>query len=155
MIATIALVTTARDIELIGALRQLHCPQAAIFFLSTVFRSLDLALSDYETIRQALFARAITARPRSFIRRLRDVASLAVPLVAIMIRRSSEIGDALLARGYTLGSPKGQPAGRYMADFYESSPWRLVDWAVLVVSLLLLFFALGPHPEVTMLIWSR
>jgi len=154
MIATIALVTTARDIELIGALRQLHCPQAAIFFLSTVFRSLDLALSDYETIRQAQLARAITARPRSFIRRLRDVASMAVPLVAIMIRRSSEIGDALLARGYTLGRPAGRPVGRSMADFFESSPWRLIDWAVLVVSLLLLFFAFGPHPDVTMLIWS-
>ncbi|HEY6410734.1 MAG TPA: energy-coupling factor transporter transmembrane component T, partial [Ktedonobacteraceae bacterium] len=149
IIATIALVTTARDVELIGALRQLRCPQAVIFFLSTVFRSLDIALSDYETIRQGQLARAIAARPRSFIRSLRDVASMAVPLVAIMIRRSSEIGDALLARGYTLGRPAGQP----MADFYERSPWRLIDWAALVLSVLLLCFAVGLHPVVTMLIW--
>ena len=144
IIVSIALVMTARDVELIGALRQLHCPQAVIFFLSTVFRSLDLALSDYETIRQAQITRAIATRPRSFIRRLRDLASTAVPLVAIMIRRSAEIGDALLARGYTLGRP--------MADFYESSPWRLIDWGVAVLCLLLLYFALGPHPAVTTLL---
>ena len=145
IIVTIALVTTARDVELIGALRQLHCPQPAIFFLSTVFRSLDLALSDYEIIRQAQLARAIAIRPRSFFRRLRDIASIAVPLVAIMIRRSSEIGDALLARGYTLGRP--------IEDFYESSRWRLVDWAILVLSIFLLYLALGPHPDVTSLLW--
>ena len=146
IIVTIALVMTARDVELIGALRQLHCPQPAIFFLSTVFRSLDLALSDYEIIRQAQLARAIAVRPRSFFRRLRDIASIAVPLVAIMIRRSSEIGDALLARGYTLGRP--------MKEFYESSPWRLVDWAVLVSGFFLLYLALGPHPDLTTLLWK-
>jgi energy-coupling factor transporter transmembrane protein EcfT len=145
IIVSIALVMTARDAELIGVLRQLRCPQAVIFFLSTVFRSLDLALSDYETIRQAQITRAIAARPRSFIRRLRDLASIAVPLVAIMIRRSGEIGDALLARGYTLGRP--------MADFYESSPWHLIDWGVAVLCLLLLYFALGPHPAVMTLLW--
>jgi energy-coupling factor transporter transmembrane protein EcfT len=62
-----------------------------------------------------------------------------------MIRRSGEIGDALLARGYTLGRP--------MADFYESSPWHLIDWGVAVLCLLLLYFALGPHPAVMTLLW--
>ena len=69
-----------------------------------------------------------------------------MPLVAIMIRRSSEIGDALLARGYTLGRP--------MKEFYESSPWRLVDWAVLVSGFFLLYLALGSHPDLTTLLWK-
>lgn len=138
IMVSIALVMTARDTELIGMLRQLHVPPPVIFFLSTVFRSLDLALSDYETIHQAQLARAVAARPRSFIRRLRDLASVAVPMVALMIRRSSEMGDALLARGYTLGKAS--------SDFYECSPWRLIDWGIVAVSLLFLYFALGMHP---------
>ena len=74
----------------------------------------------------------------AFIRRLRDLASVAVPMVALMIRRSSEMGDALLARGYTLGKAS--------SDFYECVPWRLIDWGIVAVSLLLLYFALGIHP---------
>ena len=139
--ATIALVVTSRDTELIGALRQLHVPQTIIFFLSTVFRSLNLALADYNTIRQAQLSRAISARPRNLFRRLTDLASLAVPLIATMIRRSSEIGDALLLRGYTLGKTS--------ADFYETSPWRLLDWGVVAISLLFFLLALVPHDTLT------
>ncbi|MBO0794933.1 MAG: hypothetical protein J2P36_28835 [Ktedonobacteraceae bacterium] len=141
VLTTISLVVTSRDVELIGALRQLRIPQPLIFFLSTVFRALDLALLDYNTIRQAQLARAINARPRSFIRRLRDLASIAVPMVAMMIRRSSEIGDALVARGYSLR--------RSTEEFYETSPWRLLDWCVLLFSLFLLYLALGPYPNLT------
>ncbi|GCF06958.1 energy-coupling factor transporter transmembrane component T [Dictyobacter arantiisoli] len=143
MLSTIALVVTSRDVEFMGALRQLHIPQPIIFFLSTVFRALNLALNDYETIYQAQIARAVNAQPRSFVRRLRDLASIAVPMVAMMIRRSSEIGDALLARGYTLRQQS--------MDFYETSPWRAIDWAVVAVCLVLLYMAVGPFPGLTTL----
>ncbi|GER90817.1 hypothetical protein KDW_49790 [Dictyobacter vulcani] len=143
MLLTVALVVTSRDIELMGAMRQLRIPNPIIFFLSTVFRALNLALTDFETIRQAQIARAVDARPRSFIRRLRDLASIAVPMVAMMIRRSSEIGDALLARGYNLRHKD--------VDFYEKSPFRLLDGCVLVICLVLLYMAVGPYPGLTAL----
>ena len=143
MIATLAIVITCRDVELMGSLRQLHLPQPVIFFLSTVFRALNLALTDYETIYQAQIARAINAQPRSFYRRLRDLARIAVPMVAMMIRRSSEIGDALLARGYTLRQKS--------ENFYETSPWRAIDWVVLILCLVLLSMAVGPYPGLTAL----
>ena len=109
-----------------------------------MFRSLDLALSDYTTIHQAQLARAVNARPRNILRRLSDLGSLAVPLVATMIRRSSEIGDALQIRGYTLGSPS--------ADFYETSPWRWLDWGIVVLSLGLLLITFAPHDTLTHLL---
>jgi energy-coupling factor transporter transmembrane protein EcfT len=143
ILSTVALVVTSRDVELIGALRQLRVPQPIVFFLSTVFRALNLALTDYETIHQAQIARAINARPRSFLRRVRDVGSIAVPMVAMMIRRSSEIGDALLARGYNLRIRS--------ADLYETSPWRLLDWCVVIVCLVLFYMAVGPYPGLTAL----
>jgi energy-coupling factor transporter transmembrane protein EcfT len=143
MLATLAVVITSRDVELMGALRQLRLPQPVIFFLSTVFRALNLALSDYETIYQAQIARAVNAQPRSFYRRLRDLASIAVPMVAMMIRRSSEIGDALLVRGYKLRQKS--------VDFYETSPWRPIDWIVTIFCLVLLYMAVGPYPGLTAL----
>ena len=148
VLATISLVVTSRDIELIGALRQLRIPQPIVFFLSTVFRALDLAISDYTIIHQAQKARAIDARPRSFIKRLRDLGSIAVPMVAIMIRRSSEMGDALYARGYRLGQNS--------ANFYETAPWRAIDWLVLLVCIGMLVLTFGPYPDLTVLLlhWS-
>lgn len=142
VLATIALVVSSRDIELIGALRQLHLPPVVIFFLSTVFRTLDLSLMDYETIHQAQLARALNARPRSFIKRLRDLGSVAVPLVAVMIRRSSEIGDALISRGYRLNAPS--------TNFYETSPWRWPDFLTLLVCAGLLFLTFGPYVNLTL-----
>ena len=62
-------------------------------------------------------------------------------MVATMIRRSSEIGDALLLRGYTLGRPS--------ADFYETSSWRFLDWCIAVLSFGLLFIAFAPHSTLT------
>jgi len=144
ILCTVALVMTSSDIELIGLLRQLRTPQPVVFFLSTVFRALNLAFTDYETIYQAQIARAINARPRSLVRRLRDLGSIAVPMVAMMIRRSSEIGDAFLARGYSLRNKS--------ADFYETSPLRSIDWIMFGISLCLLYFAFGPHPTLTILL---
>jgi energy-coupling factor transporter transmembrane protein EcfT len=133
VLCTIALVITSRDAELIGTLRQLRVPQTVVFFLSTVFRALELALSDFETIRLAQIARAINARPRSFFRQLMDVATIAVPMVAIMIRRSGEMGDAIIARGYSIDQK--------MINFHETSRLTTLDWGTLVLSLIC--FSLG------------
>lgn len=148
VLTTISLVVTSRDIELIGALRQLRVPQPIVFFLSTVFRALDLAINDSTIIRQAQQARGIDARPRSFIKQLRDLANIAVPMVAIMIRRSSEMGDAFYARGYRLGQNS--------ANFYETAPWRAIDWLVLLLCVGMLVLTFGPYPDLTVLVlhWS-
>lgn len=133
VICTIALVLTSRDAELIGTLRQLRFPQTVTFFLSTVFRALQLALSDFETIRLAQIARAINARPRTFFRQLMDIASIAVPMVAIMIRRSGEIGDAIIARGYTIDQKT--------LNFHETQRLTFFDGGMLVLSLICLYLA--------------
>ncbi len=133
VLCTIALVITGRDVELIGTLRQLRVPQKVTFFLTTVFRAFELALSDFETIRLAQIARAINARPRSFLHQLRDLASISVPMVAIMIRRSSEIGDAITARGYSIDQD--------MINFHETMRWTAIDWSMLALSLCCLYLA--------------
>jgi energy-coupling factor transporter transmembrane protein EcfT len=50
----------------------------------------------------------------------------------------------LLARGFRLDQPN--------SEFYETLPWHGIDWLVLLISVLLLFFALGAHPTLTALL---
>ncbi|MFN8453506.1 MAG: energy-coupling factor transporter transmembrane component T [Anaerolineae bacterium] len=133
--ATLLLVMTTRDIELTAALRQLHTPYLVRFFLSIVFRTLSLSLLDFETIRQAQIARGIGMRRLNLLTTLQNMAYMSVPLVATMLRRSTEIGDALQARGFSLAKPA--------QEFLEIHPFRAIDAIVLSLLILLAVAVLG------------
>jgi len=122
---SLMLVMTTRDNELTAALRQLRTPYLARFFLSIVFRTLSLSLMDFETIRQAQIARGIRIRKISIFGMLRNMALMSVPLVATMLRRSTEIGDALQARGFSLSKPT--------KEYLEIQPLRFLDFAMLAI----------------------
>jgi energy-coupling factor transporter transmembrane protein EcfT len=135
---TLLLVMTTRDNELTAALYQLKTPKFVRFFLSIVFRTLNMSLLDFETIRHAQIARGVRIREQGIFSLLRNTAKMAIPLVASMFQRSNEIGDALLARGFSF-----QRAGR---EFLEVQPLTFLDWLLLllVVAYILLFY-LFPH----------
>ncbi len=123
---SLMLVMTTRDIEMSGAMMQMRVPYVASFFLSTMLRSLNLALVDYSTIRQAQIARGISLKKKNALRVIADLAYMAVPLTATMLRRSSEVGDAVLIRGFSMQT-------KNPTDFYEIRPFTLADWIVLAV----------------------
>jgi energy-coupling factor transporter transmembrane protein EcfT len=140
--ASLMLVMTTRDIEFVGAMRQLRVPYVAAFFLSLVFRTLSSAVMDYETIRQAQVARGIALQSRSLPGRIRDMAHMSVPLVATMIRRSTEVSDAVIARGFRLG---GAPP----TEYHEAQPLHAGDWVVLALQGLLLVAVFCPSANLT------
>jgi len=131
---TLMLVMTTRDNELTAALRQLHMPYMGRFFLSIVFRTLSLSLMDFETIRQAQIARGIRVKKMNILQLLKNVAMMSVPLVATMLRRSSEIGDALQARGFSL-KKTGQ-------EFLEIQSFKLSDVIILLILMSLAYLVL-------------
>ena len=135
---TLMLVMTTRDNELTAALYQLKTPKFVRFFLSIVFRTLNISLLDFETIRHAQIARGVRIREQSIFNLLNNTAKMAIPLVATMFQRSNEIGDAFLARGYSF-----KRAGR---EFLEVQHLTLLDWLILltVVAYTILFYLL-PH----------
>lgn len=135
---TLMLVMTTRDNELTAALYQLKTPKFARFFLSIVFRTLNMSLLDFETIRHAQIARGVRIRDQGIFGLLKNTANMAIPLVATMFQRSNEIGDAFLARGYSF-----KRAGR---EFLEVQRLRLLDSVILlvVISYTILFY-LVPH----------
>ncbi|MGQ9599697.1 MAG: energy-coupling factor transporter transmembrane component T family protein [Anaerolineae bacterium] len=124
MLLSLLLLMTSRDVEIIGAMRQFRVPYVASFFVVTMLRSLSMALLDYRTIRQAQFARGIGFRRKNVLQTVADLASMAVPLIAMMMRRSSEVGDAALIRGFSIHGPEP-------AEFHEIRPLTRVDWLVI------------------------
>jgi len=126
---SLMLVMTSRDIEFTGAMMQMRIPYVASFFVSTMLRSLSMALSDYGTIRQAQVARGVTLKKKNMLQVIADLAYMAVPLTATMLRRSREVGDAVLLRGFSMQTQKP-------TEFHEVRPFALADWVVLGVAVL-------------------
>ena len=126
ILISLLLMMTSRDIEITGAMRQLGVPYLASFFVATMLRSLSMALADYSTIRQAQIARGATLRKKSLIGVLSDLAHMAVPLTATMLRRSGEVGEAALIRGLTMQTSNP-------TEFHEIQPFGAADGIVLAL----------------------
>jgi energy-coupling factor transporter transmembrane protein EcfT len=139
---SLTLVMTTRDIEFAGAMQQLRIPYVAAFFFSLVLRTLSNAVMDYETIRQAQIARGIALQARSLPARIRDMAHMSVPLVATMVRRSTEVSDAVIARGFRLG-------GMAPTEYHEAQSLHAVDWLVLALQGVLLVGVFYPSANLT------
>jgi energy-coupling factor transporter transmembrane protein EcfT len=145
MLVSMMLVMTTRDIELVGAMRQLRVPYLVNFFTATMLRSLSMAMADYNTIRQAQYARGVSLRKRNLLRRIADLASTAVPLTATMLRRAREVGDAALIRGFSMQS-------KDPTEFHEVRPFGASDWVVVLLCTALATIVLGLNLNFTKLL---
>jgi energy-coupling factor transporter transmembrane protein EcfT len=136
VLVSLTLVMTTRDAEVIGVMRQAKIPYAASFFTSIMLRSLSMAVFDYGTIRQAQVARGVDIQQKSIFGKVVDMARISVPLIVTMIRRSTEVGDAVLARGMTRLSSKP-------SLFKETRPVRAADIVIMILFVLLAVAVLG------------
>ena len=116
---------TTRDTEIGGALKQLKLSFRKSFFVTLMFRNLNTILIDYQNIRIAQVARAANVLRKSVFSRLIDLAYVSVPLVATMIRRSTEMGVALYARGFE--------ASHDMTDYKETKRFTYVDFTIVAI----------------------
>jgi energy-coupling factor transporter transmembrane protein EcfT len=116
---------TTRDVEIAGALKQLKLSFKKAFFVALMFRNLNAILIDYQDIKIAQTARASSVIRKSIFTRIMDLAHLSIPLVANMIRRSSEMGVALYARGFE--------ASTQMTDYKETRKLSYVDLTIMVI----------------------
>lgn len=125
VLMTFLLVLTTRDVEVVGALRKVpRMPYVVCQFSSLMLRSLNIAMIDFSTVRQAQVARGVNVQKKNIVSRIRDMAYLTVPLIANMMRRSTEISDALSARGYEMSSKP--------SIYREVKPFHLVDWLLIL-----------------------
>jgi energy-coupling factor transporter transmembrane protein EcfT len=133
---SLMLVMTSRDVEFTGAMMQARVPYVASFFISTMLRSLSMALSDYSTIRQAQIARGVGLKKKNFLQIIGDLAYIAVPLTATMLSRAREVGDAIQLRGFTMQT-------KNPTEFHETRPFIAADWIVLAVCFVFVAGVLG------------
>jgi energy-coupling factor transporter transmembrane protein EcfT len=145
ILISLLLMMTSRDIEITGAMQQFGLPYVASFFVSTMLRSLSMALSDYRTIRQAQIARGAALEKKNPIGVLSDLAWTAIPLTATMLRRASEVGEAALLRGLTTETS-------HPTEFHEIQPLRRPDWIVLALCTLWAVASFGLKLDLTRLL---
>jgi energy-coupling factor transporter transmembrane protein EcfT len=116
---------TTRDSEIAGALRQLRLSFRKSFFVALMFRNLNTILLDYQDIKIAQTARAASVVRKNIFSKIIDLAYVSIPLVATMIRRSTETGVALYARGFE--------ASKGMTDYKETKRLSVVDFTIIAV----------------------
>ena len=130
LLMTFLLVLSTRDVEVVGALRKIpRMPYVICLFSSLMLRSLNIAMIDFSTVRQAQIARGVNVQKKNILAKMRDMAYLTVPLIANMMHRSTEIADALTARGYEMSSKP--------SIYREVKPFRAVDWSLMLGTLIL------------------
>jgi energy-coupling factor transporter transmembrane protein EcfT len=135
VLMTFLLVLTTRDVEVVGALRKIpRMPYGICQFSSLMLRSLNIAMIDFSTVRQAQVARGVNVQKKNILVRIRDMAYLTVPLIANMMRRSTEISDALSARGYEMGSNP--------TVYREVKPFHAVDYVLIIGTTILVLAVL-------------
>ena len=123
---------TTRDVEIAGALRQLKLSFKKAFFVALMFRNLNAILIDYQDIKMAQVARASSVIRKSIFTKVMDLARLSIPLVANMIRRSTEMGVALYARGFE--------ASTRLTDYKETKRLSYVDLTIMVILAIFLIY---------------
>jgi len=123
---------TTRDTEIGGALKQVRLSFRQSFFVMLMFRNLNTILMDYQNIRSAQIARAANVVRKNVFSRLIDLAYVSVPLVATMIRRSTEMGVALYARGFE--------ASHGITDFKETKRFSYVDFTIIAILVAFLIY---------------
>ncbi len=135
---------TTRDTEIAGALTQLKASFRISFFTALMFRNLNIILMDYENIKIAQRARASTVLRKNIFSRIMDLARISIPLVASMIKRSTEMGVALYARGFE--------STRKASDYKETKGFSYMDVLIIVILFAFLIYTVILGHTITALI---
>jgi energy-coupling factor transporter transmembrane protein EcfT len=142
VLMTFLLVLTTRDVEVVGALRKIpRMPYVICQFSSLMLRSLNIAMIDFSTVRQAQVARGVNVQKKNIVGKIRDMAYLTVPLIANMMRRSTEISDALSARGYEMNSTP--------TIYREVKPFHAIDYVLIIGTTVLVVGVLAVGLNIT------
>lgn len=131
---TLLILMTTRDVDIVNALNQLGISFRKTFFISLIFRSLNIMAEDLESIRHAQFARGGKSGKKNPIARAREFIALSVPVTALMIKRAVEMGQALEARGFSKAGKLSQPV--------VNRPAGVIDYSLVIVSFFLLYVSI-------------
>ncbi|MEM2896743.1 MAG: energy-coupling factor transporter transmembrane component T [Candidatus Bathyarchaeia archaeon] len=128
--------STTRERDVIVGLRSLKLPFAVCYIAGLSLRSIGMSLIDFNTIREAEKARALNISELPFKEKIKKFGLYIVPLVALAIRRSDEVSNALDSRGFKI-SGKGRTD--YIITRYRYKKFDYVAIVAMILFLLMLF----------------
>ena len=108
--------STMRERDVIVGLRALKIPFTICYVAGLSLRSIGMSLVDFNTIREAEKARALNINELPFREKIKKFGLYIVPLVALAIRRSDEVSNALDSRGFKIS---GEGRTDYITTKYK------------------------------------
>ncbi|MDA1373001.1 MAG: energy-coupling factor transporter transmembrane component T [Proteobacteria bacterium] len=131
LFGTIQYFSTNRERDTLVAIRTLHVPFVISYFFSLSLRAAGMFMEDMRIIREAERARGLDETALTLADRAKLYAMYLIPLFTLAIRRTDEITNALVARGYTLSGKleNGNQRSDYILSKY---PFRLLDRALIL-----------------------
>ncbi len=120
---------TVHPDDLSQALIQLHVKFEFAFAMSMAMRYVPTLAQEAYAIMDAQKARGVELDKGNLLRRIKNVIPIIVPLIVVSIRRALSVAESMESRGF------GASENR---TYLERLQFRRGDWAVVLVSLLLL-----------------
>ena len=119
---------TMRERDIVVGLRALRVPFVLAYMAGLALRSIGLSIIDFNTIREAEKARALDLAALPFTEKVKKFGMYIVPLIALAIRRSDEVSNALDSRGFKFTGLKSGARTDYILSKYKMTK---LDYTVL------------------------
>lgn len=104
--------------------QKLHVPYRYAFIVTTAFRFVPLFAAEYHDIEDAQKSRGVDFETKNFIRKVKLVAPLCVPLLASSLKKVSSSAMSAEMRGFALRSRKSG---------YKQYPFAMADGLIVVI----------------------
>ncbi len=102
--SALLLLGTVTDRDIIWGLRSIGLPFGVCVAVSLFFRGIQLFVSDFYTVREAMMARGVDFAKTSLAKKFLLYVNALIPILSLMITRSFEVSMALEARGIAPGT---------------------------------------------------
>ncbi|RLE84513.1 MAG: hypothetical protein DRJ41_03005 [Thermoprotei archaeon] len=99
VLSALLLLGSITDRDIVWGLRSAGVPYGISVAVSLFFRGIQLFISDFHTIREAMIARGIDFKRTSLIKKFFLYVNALIPLLSLSVTRSFEVSMALESRG--------------------------------------------------------
>ncbi len=136
---------TVHPDELSQALIQMRVRFEFAFAMSMAMRYVPTLGQEAYAIMDAQKARGVELDKGNPLKRIRNIVPIIVPLIIVSIRRALSIAESMESRGFG-----ASPSRTYMNRLF----FKKRDWAVVFISLLVLFISIYIRFYITLPVWS-
>lgn len=119
ILVIIYFLSVARERDVILGLRWLRLPYVVSYMIGLAFRSIGLSIIDFHTIREAEKARALDLKELPLTHKIKKFGLYIVPMVALALRRTDEVSNALDSRGFKFTGLRGYKRTDYLLSKYK------------------------------------